>query len=652
MPRPRSRAMLDATVHEQRLEEARVLVELGELTQAEAEVAAMLEESVDDLEALRLYSKIKHMRGQLSLALACHAQLQARGSAPGESARMHLESMLCMAQDPERGAGEFLAVGQRLVQKPAAYLALEEAFRLYVARRPHEARVVCRRAAARYRERDAEVYKLSILAEAWISELSGDLEAACAALERLGQERGFEADLDRVMALVGLYELIGARDKLEAAVNICRFLERSFGPRFVAGRLALLQRRLGREAEAIRYEESHLAAYRRWMHRPTFGEVVRVAARRALPLERLRSMTFIEHDLPEDSSSDEIAIARTLVGDPAEPAHILASGEEALDLKCRASLVALIEGEGQRAVSLGVRALRTDPSDSHLAGWLLDVHARTPREEIAEAFRERAVASRVLAELELAVKTAPADARVWRRLAIFFGLQPGGREQQAQFDERAAALELAAQDRARASGKVLAAAIYRFFGRPCGLIHEVWATREMPPAGQAGGALRRDDILGAVTDELRDSVRNTFLAVREYARAKFPHRTRDILDYNYCYKVTKEDEPSSGVSAGIPTGLAFLSLFLQQPVAADVVSTGTLVADAHDVLTVGPVGDIEPKVDAAFHRNLKMIILPRGNRAQLEQSALVPRAVTREIVRYVGDFDEAARLAFGELLFT
>ena len=197
-------------------------------------------------------------------------------------------------------------------------------------------------------------------------------------------------------------------------------------------------------------------------------------------------------------------------------------------------------------------------------------------------------------------------------------------------------------------GKVLAAAVYRFFGRPCGLIHEVWATREMPPVGQAGGTLRRDDILGAVTDELKDSVRNTFLAVREYARAKFPHRTRDILDYNYCYKVTKEDEPSSGVSAGIPTGLAFLSLFLQQPVAADMVSTGTLVADAHDVLTVGPVGDIEPKVDAAFHRNLTTIVVPRGNQSQLEQSALVPRAITREIVRFVSDFDEAVRLAFGE----
>jgi hypothetical protein len=143
---------------------------------------------------------------------------------------MHLESMLHMAQDPERGAGEFVAVGQRLVQKPASYLALEEAFQLYVARRPNEARGVCRRVATHYRERDAEVYKLSVLAEALISELIGDLEAACATLERLGRERGFEADLDRVMALTSLYELIGSSEKLEAAVNICRFLERSFDP--------------------------------------------------------------------------------------------------------------------------------------------------------------------------------------------------------------------------------------------------------------------------------------------------------------------------------------------------------------------------------------------------------------------------------------
>src|SRR5262245_17400740 len=129
-----------ATQREQRLEDARVVSELGELGEAEAELATVLEDSADDVEALRLYSKIKHMRGQLSLALACYAQLQARGSVPGEWARMHLESMLPMAQDAERGAGEFVAVGRRLVQKHAAHMALEEAFRHLLQRRPHEAR--------------------------------------------------------------------------------------------------------------------------------------------------------------------------------------------------------------------------------------------------------------------------------------------------------------------------------------------------------------------------------------------------------------------------------------------------------------------------------------------------------------------------------
>src|SRR5262249_37428972 len=62
--------MIDISVErEQRLEDARVLVELGELVQAEAEVAALLEEKTDDLEALRLYSKINQRRRQPSLPM-------------------------------------------------------------------------------------------------------------------------------------------------------------------------------------------------------------------------------------------------------------------------------------------------------------------------------------------------------------------------------------------------------------------------------------------------------------------------------------------------------------------------------------------------------------------------------------------------------
>ena len=122
--------------------------------------------------------------------------------------------------------------------------------------------------------------------------------------------------------------------------------------------------------------------------------------------------------------------------------------------------------------------------------------------------------------------------------------------------------------------------------------------------------------------------------------------TRDILDYNYSYKVTKEDEPSGGTSAGLPTALAFLSVFIQRPVLQDIASTGMLVTDAHDVLTIRAVGDIEYKVDGAYHRNLNWIVVPGGNRPALEHSGVVPRAICEEFVRYVADFDEAVNLVF------
>src|SRR5262249_61357310 len=97
------------------------------------------------------------------------------------------------------------------------------------------------------------------------------------------------------------------REKLEAAVNVCRFLERNFGPRLVAGRLALLYRRLGQEEEAARYEARHLLAYRSWMHRPSFAEVVPVATRRFLPLGAVRSIRFVEHELPPHPSAAQRA---------------------------------------------------------------------------------------------------------------------------------------------------------------------------------------------------------------------------------------------------------------------------------------------------------------------------------------------------------
>jgi hypothetical protein len=313
---------------------ARVLVEMGALTRAEAEVAEVLDRDTDDLDALSLFAKIKHVKGELSMAVACEAQLLARRPGAGEHTRMHLESILHLAQDPERGAGEFLAVGQfHLVQKPTTYLALEEAFRLYLARRPADARAVCRRVGQQYREKDHEVYRLAVMAEAWICELIGDLPSASEILERLGEERGFETHVDRLTALVGLYERLGSREKLEAAVKICDYLEQSLPRPGVLGRLATLHHRLGHEKVAREYEARQLAAYRRAMHRPSFAETVTVAAEHFLPIERLRRLSFPDATPDPGWCPRSRAIAAAMAGRLDEARSLLAGGTGLVDLK-------------------------------------------------------------------------------------------------------------------------------------------------------------------------------------------------------------------------------------------------------------------------------------------------------------------------------
>ena len=77
-------------------------------------------------------------------------------------------------------------------------------------------------------------------------------------------------------------------------------------------------------------------------------------------------------------------------------------------------------------------------------------------------------------------------------------------------------------------------------------------------------------------------------------------------------------------------------------------SSGALIADSHDVQVVRPVGDPEYKVRGAYNRNLRRVVLPEGNRADLEVNPLVPAPVCREIVRYAATLDDAVVLAFGE----
>ncbi len=642
-----SRAAAAETTPEDRLRYATLLVEVGELWDAEVEADEALEERPDDVGALDLLAKIKHLRGQLSEALAYWGQVNARVPQK-ELAQMRLSSILQMAREPERGgSGEFVFLGpNQLWRKPAAYRELEGVFRLFLARQPVEARERCERLVQKYRARDADVFKLAFLAKAWIAELSGELDRARGDLEELGEERGFESDVDRLSALARLYETDGGPALLEKAVNIYRHFAGRAERVSVLGHLAWLCRRLGRVAEAAAYEERFLELFRRRMHRSSFADTVRILARRYVPLYKLAGVRFADTKGPESPGRREEALVRALRGDVGPARELLRQGTERLDVKYLGDL-AVLEGDLDGAVGHYLRSLDGYPQSLRVIEWLLDRQAIAPSAEIEAYFRDEKNGREASGLLESAIRESGLRPSLWRQLAALQGLR-GDPEAAARSRERAAALEEAAARKSSPVGRVLAAAVYHYEGKPRGMIHEVWAERRPASAGR-GGFL--DEILGNLTPEMMQAVRNTFLSVREYARAKWPHRTRDILDYAYTYKVTKEDEPSGGLSAGLPSALAFLSVFLDRPVPQDMASSGVLVADSHDVLVVRPIGEAEFKVRGAYNRNLACVLLPEGNRPGLSSSPLVPAAICEEIVRFVPDLDAAVVRTFGQDAF-
>lgn len=660
MPPPSTRATTTSSPQAaRRLSYAKVLLEAGDVATAERETCALLEDHPDDLTALNLFAKIKHIRGEISQAVACWAQLYAR-SPHNEVGLMTLSTILHLAKDPERGADQFVALGQLTPGRgPLQHLELEAPFRLFLARRPQEARAQFQRLARKARDRDRELFKLAVLADAWIAELSGDLQGACTVLEALGQQRGFETDTDRVLALLRLYEHIGTPDRLRAVLNICRYIEVHFEKISILSRLAAAHRRLGEDALAAEYEARYLQAFRYRMHRPSPAEVVEVAARRYIPLWRLRrlrlpSLTTMEADLGKSPGPRERALALILRGEFAAARDLLVADPHPLSRRYLADLAALGSDQAE-ALRLHLQLLAEEPEvDLDVPGWLLRRWGQDRAQEIgdanaiAAALSRKEVAGPLLSRYQGAIRAAPLRAPLWEELGLLHDLL-GEAEEAARCQARALVLRDAEARGARPVGRVLAAAVYHFVGKAKGLVHEVWADRK--PAGRGpgqGGVLRDEDILGNLAPDLKQAVRGIFLAVREYARAKLPHLTGDILDYDYTYKVTKEDEPSGGLSAGLPSALAFLSVFLQRPVPQDMAFTGMLVTDSHDVLLVRRIGEAEYKVKGAYNRNLRALVLPLDNRQDVLRNREVPLSICDEIVRYAASLDEVVRLVFGE----
>ncbi|MGE5183588.1 MAG: S16 family serine protease, partial [Acidobacteriota bacterium] len=392
---------------------------------------------------------------------------------------------------------------------------------------------------------------------------------------------------------------------------------------------------------AAELDRQYLAGVRRRMHRPSLHELARVAARSYVPLERLRGVKPAGDELPAELPRRERAIVHALRDERSQARVLLADGGDVLDRRYLADLAAL-EGDDERAIALYLATLASAPAELAIVGWLLD---RAASPAVAAYFTDAARRQHAIELLDQHRTLSPLRAEPWRWLAAVHQLA-GHHEAAASCAERADALAKSAAARAMPIGRVLAASVYHFTGKAKGLLHEVWVHRAPTQPGR-GGTLAADDILGNVTPEMRAAIRNSFVAVREYARARFPLATRDLDDYTYSYKLPKEDEPSGGLSAGLPSALAFLSVFLQRPVPHGIASSGALVTEAHDVITIGRIGEAEYKVKAAYHANARTLLLPLANRVDLESSAVAPVEITRELVQYAADLDRAVQLVFG-----
>jgi ATP-dependent Lon protease len=244
-------------------------------------------------------------------------------------------------------------------------------------------------------------------------------------------------------------------------------------------------------------------------------------------------------------------------------------------------------------------------------------------------------------------KARPTSAHAWSALARL-DRAVGQWEAADRHAQRATLVRAGAVDRQRI-GRALFAAAFRHAGEVRGVVHELWFTSRRVRAG-FGGALEDSDVLGGIAPDLRREALNVFQAVRAFALHRYGLDEAALAGQRFTLKMTKEDEPSSGDSAGLPVAIALVSLLLRIPMPDDIAMTGALITDSHDAIAVRRVGDIDAKIEGAYERRLRMLIVPGENRDDVERAERVPRDVAARLVHFVDSLDDAIEVIFGDPL--
>jgi len=105
-------------------------------------------------------------------------------------------------------------------------------------------------------------------------------------------------------------------------------------------------------------------------------------------------------------------------------------------------------------------------------------------------------------------------------------------------------------------------------------------------------------------------------------------------------RIPEDDAPSSGDSAGLPIAVAFASVMLGFSPPRDMAFSGALICDAHHVLTIGKIGDVDAKIEGAYERRPCKIVLPADNRDDVIFAERIPRQIADQMVIFARTFDE------------
>jgi hypothetical protein len=631
---------------------ARLCFEAGLSDRAEAEARAVLALSNEDEQALGLMAAIHHQRGELGAAIRLHTEMAARKphepSALAELGRLFEASLRA---DP--GAVRTPTNSAESASAPSGMSDLEHAFRLSFSGNLQQALRIVDRVAMRARTEARSLYKLAILERAFLLEQAHDIRGAIVTLERLADEPGLASDIERLLCLSMLYEREGTVERIRRALRAVRHAYLVTRRPTLLRRIARLVGKLGHVQVAEAFEARYLDVFRRRMHALTLREAASVLRFVYIPPEGLARLPFgskailhlaaRHHDRKRVEHRRRAAVLALWAGDGARAEKLF--GE--LDAEGHATPVDLLyladalESRGEVAQAVSTRQRGVGALDKLDAATLVQLCGRpdATSNEVLEALPDAERVDEAMRVLEARHRVCPEDKATLVALARVAEAR-GSVKDAVAYNAHAKSIERRATTPQHI---VLAAAAFRRGPEVRGIIHELWVDSRR--VGRGRGGLDAEDVLGSVAPDLRTRTVAIFHAVRSFVRARYPHRVvRDLDDRRYFLRMTKDDEPSSGDSAGLPIAVAFVSAMLGFSAPKDMAFSGALICDAHHVLTIGKIGDVDAKIEGAYERRPCKLVLPADNRDDVGFAERIPRKIADETVIYASTMDEVVRM--------